>query len=475
MASSKEQRVTNIERSGKSNRQIRSWQSAVGSPKQLLIFLALLYSACILYVGFIAVQGDFVQIIVPYSFCFLVYLFLIKEKPQLNYFVLLIAVAISLRFILIFSFPNLSDDVYRFIWDGRCMHHGINPYQYLPSEMIGKHDWLAAGLFEKLNSPNYFSIYPPIGQFVAYLATFFETSSYYLESVLLKCFVFAAEVGSIFFGLKLLEHFGLSSHKILIYALNPLILLEIMGNIHFEGFMIFFILLALWLLVKSKYTFSALSLSLGIACKLLPLMFLPLFVAFFRDRKAIVFSIITGVALLLLFLPFLAGANALNLSESVDLFVKKFEFNGSIYYLLRAGGYALKGFNTIHIIGPILSACIVLFIFAQALAFSIKKLSIEDLITFMLFAFTTYLLLATIVHPWYLAMPLALCMFTRFRFPVVWSGLIFFTYVNYSYAEYFENLWVVGVEYLIVYGVIIYEMVGRKINGAQMPRMRYDH
>jgi hypothetical protein len=32
------------------------------------------------------------------------------------------------------------------------------------------------------------------------------------------------------------------------------------------------------------------------------------------------------------------------------------------------------------------------------------------------------------------------------------------TYVNYSYPEYYENLWVVGVEYILLIGMIYYEV-----------------
>jgi len=61
------------------------------------------------------------------------------------------------------------------------------------------------------------------------------------------------------------------------------------------------------------------------------------------------------------------------------------------------------------------------------------------------------------VHPWYLSLMLFTGIFTRYRFPFVWSGLIFFTYFNYNADTFAENLWIVIAEYLIVMGMLLYE------------------
>ena len=87
-----------------------------------------------------------------------------------------------------------------------------------------------------------------------------------------------------------------------------------------------------------------------------------------------------------------------------------------------------------------------------------KNFNWQNLFEKMLFAIYFYLAFATIVHPWYVTLPVMLCLFTRFRFPILWSGLIFLTYINYSYDEYFENLWMVGIEYVLVFSFLIYEL-----------------
>lgn len=138
------------------------------------------------------------------------------------------------------------------------------------------------------------------------------------------------------------------------------------------------------------------------------------------------------------------------------VFLQKFEFNASIYYLFREFGYYWVGYNWIHQAGPFLAILVLLGI--SSMAFFEKNWNWKSLFDRMLFAICLYLALATIVHPWYVSLPIVMCLFTRFRFPILWSGLVFLTYINYSYSEYFENLWMVSIEYILVFGFLTYEL-----------------
>ena len=427
--------------------------------KLLFYSTALVFIFCIAWTCYIPSQSEFKKIIIPYIIAFGGYILLLKKSTSQIEFKRIFLIAIISRFIVLFSFPNLSDDIYRFIWDGRCLHLGISPFQYLPSEIVGENESLSQKLFLLLNSPDYFSIYPPIGQAVAYIATLPIFTSYYSSAIIFKLFVFMAEVGSILIAIEILKNLKINSNRIFIYALNPLIIIELTGNIHFEAFMIFFLLLALYFLMNQKILRGGFYLALSICSKLLPLMFLPLVVSFTKDLKKVIrFGISSALTGLILFAFFLNMEIISNLGKSIGLYVNKFEFNAGIYYFLRGLGYWIKGFNTIHIIGPFLSILTVVLICSQALHFYIKKKSDKDLFTYALMAFCTYLLMATIVHPWYMAVPLILCVFTPFRFPVLWSFLIFFTYSNYSADSYNESLWIVAIEYFIVISFMTWEI-----------------
>jgi hypothetical protein len=409
--------------------------------------------------GFKVQQSDFQGLIFYYIPSFIAYIFIfhfVKEKANIWSFV---GLGILLRFILIFSFPNLSDDIYRFIWDGRLVINGINPFNYLPSYFIENQvtiPGITAALFDKLNSPNYYTIYPPICQGIFTVACWFFPNSLIGSAAVMKVFMFAFECGSIFLIIKLLEHFKLPPKNVLLYTLNPLVLVEIMGNLHFEGAMIFFLLLALWFLIKNQLSLSAVAIAFSIASKLLPLIFLPFLIRRLGWKKGIQYFGIVGITILVLFFPLLNGIFIQNFGESLDLYFQKFEFNASIYYVLRWLFELITGYNQIETIGPLLG----LFVLTGVIIYTLKEQipDFKNLFKAMLFGICLYLFLATTIHPWYVFLPLVFSIFTRFRFPVVWSALIILTYINYSYSEYYENLWIVGLEYAIVFAVLFWEL-----------------
>ena len=186
-------------------------------------------------------------------------------------------------------------------------------------------------------------------------------------------------------------------------------------------------------------------------------MFLPLLLRKLGWKKALGYYAVTGIVILLLFLPFLSGAFAENFFTSIGLWFQKFEFNGSIYYVVRWIGYQVEGYNIIQWAGPALAGTVLV----AVLILSTLKRNIEmnGLITTMMFAMVLYLILATTVHPWYLTTPLLLSVFTGYRFVQVWSLMVVLSYFAYSQPDYEENLWVIVLEYLIVFGVMCYEII----------------
>ena len=90
--------------------------------------------AAISYLGIVPAQSDFIQIIISVILAFSAYLYLsFFDTPSIK---VIFAVGILIRIILLFAFPNLSDDIYRFVWDGSLIGLGINPYGSMPSDLI---------------------------------------------------------------------------------------------------------------------------------------------------------------------------------------------------------------------------------------------------------------------------------------------------------------------------------------------------
>lgn len=401
--------------------------------------------------GWIPQQGDFIQILFFLMLCFAGYLIASLSDIDLR---IVIVVAIVARILVVPTFPNLSDDIYRFIWDGRLTQLGVNPYAFLPSRLVNQLPRLDQVLFESLNSPSYFSIYPTIPQITFWLSNMTSSQDLMREAIALKSLHLLFELGSMRLVWLLLKQYELPSRYWLLYALNPLIIIEVLANVHHEGIMMFFLLACLYLLNKKQHALAAIMMALSICTKFLPLMLCPLIFFYLKGRARWVFTMVCAMVTGVVLLPLIIGSGMMtNIGDSAKLYMSSFEFNGSVYYLLRAWGYVIYGFNTIHVVGPVLKALTVLGILGVAYRFG-SKANEKDLPLLMMMSFGIFLLLSSTIHPWYIVLMIVLSVFTRYRFALVWSGLIMLTYINYSYNPYHENLWVVLVEYTIVFAIL---------------------
>lgn len=435
----------------------------------------------LLYVGmaYDSSQREFAKIAGYYLPCFALYVYCIRSSQQhaekrVRFWVV---AAIAFRVMLLFSFPGWSNDVYRFVWDGRLLAQGYNPFVQLPAWFLELEEPLKGidrSLYESFGAKNTYSCYPPVAQVQFLSGAWLFPEDISRSAVVMKAWLLLFEAGTLFLGMKLLKRLGQPVSRVLIYALNPLIVMEICGNLHFEGAMICFLLLSLWWLPgwasrASKggleWVWSALAFGLSVSSKLLPLLFLPVIARYLGWKRGVLFGLLAGFATLLLFWPFADLKFLHGLFSSLGLYFNKLEFNGSLYYLLRWLGYRLWGYNQIAVLGPVLGLLaglsIVWLAFSRRADIFLRGQQVgagfEVLVEKMLFAMVFYLFCSTTVHPWYLALPLVLSLFTDWRFPVLWSGMIAMTYVNYSYEPYQENLWVVAAEYLAVSAFMVYE------------------
>jgi alpha-1,6-mannosyltransferase len=410
------------------------------------------------------------KLFAAFGVLFLSYLWIARTNDS-NEISFWIYASVLFRFCLLFAIPHLTDDFYRFIWDGRLLAAGYHPFAELPRYYI-ENKILITGidqtLFEKLNSPDYFTIYPPVNQFIFWIAAKLSSSSILGSVVVMRVFILAAEIGSLRLIRKILHHFRLPEKNILLYALNPLVIIELTGNLHLEALMIFFLLLSFWLLIKDRIALSALQFSLAICAKLLPVILLPLLLSRLGWKKSVVYYLLVGIFCVLFFLPLLNVEIISGFRESIGYYFKKFEFNASIYYLVREWGLWKYGYNIIQTVGWKLAvyctSAILLYAiwdFIRNSKFKIQRtaLAYRTLPTAYLTVLTIYFTFATIVHPWYITTLLAFSIFTRFRFPIIWTGLIFLTYSGYTANGFSENLWITTIEYVIVFGYLAYEMI----------------
>ena len=436
-----------------------SWSLSKSLPHWQAIFLGLVLLLSVTELGQ-CTQSDFPCIVTYGLIAFAVYGIALWHGG-LSLMQLAIIGLLS-RLAMIFLFPTLSDDIYRFVWDGRLTLSGYNPYSYLPSDMVTQGiPSLHPQIYDSMNSPHYYTIYPPVAQAIFWISALWTDVAQ--SAIVMKIIFVIAECFTLLGLVKLLQHLNLRPTKAVVYWLNPLIIVEGVGNLHFEIIMLCFLIwAAYYLFVTDRIYLAASMMALSIASKLLPLMLLPYILIRCNRDQAIRFFLALGSLLLLIFVPILLGIQVANFASSIDLYFQKFEFNASVYYILRYCGRVLSGYNLIHYIGPALGLITVALIVRKA--YRSRTYELYDFLEYGLFSFTAYLLLATTVHPWYLTIPVALSVFSQFRYVIVWSGLIMLTYINYSYDPYQENLTIIAIEYLLVLTFLLWEYRGTTLS-----------
>jgi hypothetical protein len=411
----------------------------------------------------------FGQLLTLFGGLMLLYLglmWLAKQEPELKWLrrgETLLLLGMAFRLIALFALPLLSDDYFRFVWDGRLLAAGVNPFELLPSEYLAQPQEMARlglteELFAGLNSPEYFTIYPPVLQAIFWLGAWLFPTNLYGHVIVMKAVVVLAEGGSLYLLLRLLRVWQKPEHWLGWYALNPLVIVELSGNLHFEALMIFGLIWAVWEWQQGRWMRAAIPFALAVASKLLPLMFMPLLIRRLGWQRSFLWGLMVAALCLLMAWPLFDLDTIQNLLQSIDLYFRKFEFNASVYYLVRWVGYQVMGYNIIQHAGPVLGGITVLGILA--ISFWEKQPDFTNLPRAMMWALGLYLLFASIVHPWYVCTLVALGSPGRYRFAMIWSGLAILSYATYRTTAYEESLGLVAVEYLLVAGWLVWEWRG---------------
>lgn len=213
-----------------------------------------------------------------------------------------LGVAVLLRLMVVVFPPFLSNDIYRYIWDGWVQLAGINPYRYLPvdAHLAFLRD---ARVYPSINrASTAHTIYPPAAELFFALAAG-VTRLLHLPPVLgMKLFMLGIEGVGMGATLRLLDAAGLPRHRILIYAWNPLPLWEFAGSGHVDAIAIGCIGLALLAAAAGRRGFAAAALAGGVLAKFLPGVLAP---ALWRRWDWKFAGIFVGL-IVLLYLPYLS-------------------------------------------------------------------------------------------------------------------------------------------------------------------------
>jgi hypothetical protein len=364
------------------------------------------------------------------------------------------------RAIFIFHIPEFSQDFYRFIWDGSIQLLGVNPYIYTPKVLISYIYFPNAQLlYESMGylSAGNFSNYPPLSQYLYQIMGYFNKGDLLYPVLSLRIIYFTGEIIVFFLGTTLLKKINQNPEHILWYFLNPLVIIEGIGNLHGEAFMICFTLASILCIFHKKVVLGGLFMALAIAAKLLPLLIVPLFFRFLDLRKFIFFILYIFIFSLILWYPFWEEQMVSNYRDTINLWFTTFEFNGSIYNIVRSIGYEVKGYNIIRKLGKITPFITVGLVFIFTFLRSNRDL--KSVLKSILFLLSSYFFIATTVHPWYIINLVILGVLTGYVYPILWSLTVFWSYSAYGSEEFKEELIWTLPAYLLVYTCFVYEII----------------
>jgi alpha-1,6-mannosyltransferase len=318
----------------------------------------------------------------------------------------------------------LSNDVYRYIWDGHLLSQGLNPYaQSVQSPLL---DAYATPLRARVDFPWMATPYLPAAQ--AYFAI--------VESILPQnplAFRLGASALYLATGwllLLTLRQLRLPEKAVLVYLWNPLVMVEYAVGAHVDALMVLCLLLAIWGLVNQKpsgRTLSALALSASALVKGWPILAAPLFLRRWGPGRTVLF----GISLLLPLALFAAGAgwglvgplDGRGVFGALRIYAASWTFNSGLFTWVEK----LSGSATARMLAVLVpaSASLLLAWLDWRLARVEREgsagsrdvtLANRRLVRWIAIPFGLYLLLAPTIYPWYLTVVLALL-------PFLWAGV----------------------------------------------------
>ena len=249
--------------------------------------------------------------------------------------------AVILRLLLLAVPPSLSDDVYRFRWDGKVQAEGLNPYAEPPASP--RLEDLRDPLWENINYPTIRTIYPP-------LAELLFTITYWAHGDLIAYQVLAllGDLIVILLLLGCLRIWQLPAWLVTIYAWSPLAMVESASSAHYDSWVIAAVMLSVYALLRGSATLSTAALAAGILLKAWPLLFVPLFL---RKRPRwhwlLLAAMIAGA-----YLPYVAAG--FGLLHAWMEYTSRWLFNDAAFAILRTvtGSLAVaKGLAAMILLG----------------------------------------------------------------------------------------------------------------------------
>lgn len=325
--------------------------------------------------------------------------------------------AVLFRLILLLTPVTLSEDVYRYIWDGHLLNSGINPYAAVVNSPLL--DPFSTPLRERVNYPWLATPYLPAAQLYFGLVEWIAPQTpqaFQVGAVLLDL----AAAGLVMVSLTKLN---ISGKAILVYLWNPLVVVEFSHGAHIDVLMVFFMAAGLWSLVSGKrggVWLSALAWAAAVLVKGWPILSAPLFASRWGIKRLVLFGLVITIPLALFAVEagwgFGDTAGGQGVFGAVRVYTTAWKFNAGLYHWLEKGlGATIARWISLLLPGLVGFLLGVKAWFNEVAYQSDLTARNRVLIRWVMLPFSLFLLLTPTVHPWYLALVFVLL-------PFFWSA-----------------------------------------------------
>jgi len=362
----------------------------------------------------------------------------------------LLAFSIAFRGLLLWTQPVLSDDIYRYVWDGRVQAAGLSPYVYPPEapELTNLRD---DAIYPRINRPWARTIYPPGAQWL-----FRGIYAAKPDSLLfLKGTIVAFDLLTILLLIKLLRMLKLPTDRAILYAWHPLAIFELAGSGHLDGLMLPFLLLCLLFWERQRDGWAGVSLGAATAIKLYPALLIPALVRRHGPRVLLAAATVVG----LLYVPHVAAGRKVLGFLPQYLSDPEERFNSGPGALLAYGLGSLSSHPSQVAYGVLALALIAVSLRGTRT----EEKRLDAAVAEVLLLFGAFVTFAQTIHPWYLLWVLP---FLAIRPSACWiylSGAIAFSYLKYTDDHLHMPLWAGLLEYAPFYLLALLAIPAEKL------------
>lgn len=416
---------------------------------------------------------------------------LLAEPTDRQILLIGIVFGVLFRLTLLYSPPSLSEDINRYVWDGKVATHGINPYEFAPDndELSGLRD---PDVYPKINHKEIPTVYPPVNQLL--FQGIYKVAP---NPLAFRAAFLFFDLLTILVLLAILKNLKIKLTRALLYIWNPLVIIEFACSSHVDIIGIFFLMLGLLFMVQKRTIWSTAAITFSFLSKFLAILFLPVILLIKKEKRTFVLLVFVSISLVV-FLPY-AGIGD-QMFTGLSTYTSKWQFNSSIFALLQSAVKKMLPQNwivnlmidqttmtadvvTIDTSGTdlalIISKIVIALIFVSIFFYRLVKLKrdlknegMTPIFKFGLIILGSFFLLNPTFHPWYLCWLVPFLTIVPNRAWLLLSGLVVLSYwilIGYEQTGIWqENTWIKFFEYLPFYAVLIYDAVKTKLKFRQL-------